>query len=60
MHAMDYFYFVDLFADPDTLVREKQLLNAFQEPTSGVHARTHEQLTVANSNLSPSVSHSYR
>lgn len=37
MHAMDYL--VDPFADPDTLLREKQLLNASLEPTS-LHART--------------------
>ena len=50
MHAMDYF--VDLFADPDTLVREKQLLNAFREPTSEVHARTSRMAnTMANSTI---------
>ncbi len=38
MHAMDYL--MDLCADHDTLLREKQLLNASLEPTSGLHART--------------------
>lgn len=31
---------MDLCADHDTLLREKQLLNASLEPTSGLHART--------------------
>ena len=36
MHAMDYLLIFSLI----TLLREKQLLNASLEPTSGLHART--------------------